>query len=149
MQKKYEFTGETMLFKGHTLHRIRALRDFGNIRFVAAGEIGGWIESEKNLSHEDSAWVADEAKVFHRANVCGDAQVYENAQVYGYAVVSCDARVYGNALVYNKATIYGNARVCDNAKVYGRTYLADHTKISGRVQVSGMGHIWTTDPVKQ
>ena len=28
VQRKYEFTGETKEFSGHTLHRIRAVRDF-------------------------------------------------------------------------------------------------------------------------
>ena len=41
--RKYEFTGETMVLEGRTLNRIRRIED---------GLIGGWIESEKNLSHE-------------------------------------------------------------------------------------------------
>lgn len=47
--KKYEFTGETKVIAGVTLKRIRALISFG---FVVKGEIGGFIESEKNLSHD-------------------------------------------------------------------------------------------------
>lgn len=30
--KKYEFTDETKKYRGTTLHRIRAIRDFGNIK---------------------------------------------------------------------------------------------------------------------
>ena len=43
------------------LHRIRALRDIcGEIR---AGDIGGFVESESNLSAEpgDCAWIFDDA----------------------------------------------------------------------------------------
>lgn len=58
--KKYEFTGETKVMAGVTLKRIRALISFG---FVAKGEIGGFIEDEKNLSHGGNAWVADNARV--------------------------------------------------------------------------------------
>lgn len=54
--KKYEFTGETKVMAGVTLKRIRALISFG---FVAKGEIGGFIEDEKNLSHGRNAWVTD------------------------------------------------------------------------------------------
>jgi hypothetical protein len=36
-QKKYRLTEETMCFDGVTLHRIQALKDFGN---VDAGELG-------------------------------------------------------------------------------------------------------------
>lgn len=42
--KKYELTTETLRYAGHTLHRIKALRDFGVFK---AGELGGWIESEE------------------------------------------------------------------------------------------------------
>lgn len=58
--KKYEFTGETKVMAGVTLKRIRALISFG---FVAKGEIGGFIEDEKNLSHGGNAWVAGNAWV--------------------------------------------------------------------------------------
>ena len=47
--KKYEFTGKTANVGKHILHRIRALRDFGDVK---AGDLGGFIESEGNLSHD-------------------------------------------------------------------------------------------------
>lgn len=58
-QKKYKLTEETMCFDGVTLHRIQALKDFGN---VDAGELGGWVESEKNLSQSGDCWIAKEQK---------------------------------------------------------------------------------------
>lgn len=58
---KYELTSETLQYAGHTLHRIKALRDFG---IINTGELGGWIESEENLSQAGNAWVFDNAKVF-------------------------------------------------------------------------------------
>ena len=46
--KKFEFTDETKQNEGGiTLHRIRAIRDFGDVK---AGDLGGWIEREGNLS---------------------------------------------------------------------------------------------------
>ena len=47
--KKYELTTETLQFAGRTLHRIKAVKDFSSIE---AGELGGWIENEKNLCKE-------------------------------------------------------------------------------------------------
>ena len=80
--KKYEFTGETkqveLLFRTATLHRIRAVVEFG---LVKVGDLGGWIEKEKNLSHEEKAWV------FGNAEVCGNAKVFGNAEVWGNAEV--------------------------------------------------------------
>lgn len=39
--KKFELTNETIEYLGRTLHRIRALRDFSNVK---AGDLGGYIE---------------------------------------------------------------------------------------------------------
>ena len=66
MNKKYELTNETKEFLGRTLHRIRALKDFGNVKI---GDLGGWIEKEENLSHDDLCWVHDSALVGDNARV--------------------------------------------------------------------------------
>lgn len=79
--KKYELTDETMVFHGITLHRIKALKDFGNVK---SGEIGGWIESEHNLSHNGDCWVADNAKVFDDARVFCDAEIHGDSHVKCY-----------------------------------------------------------------
>ncbi|MFQ9176563.1 MAG: hypothetical protein ACLS6Q_01365 [Christensenellaceae bacterium] len=59
--KKYEFTGEVKFWAGVTLRRIRATEAFG---YVEAGELGGWIEKEENLSRDGSAWVSGNAEVY-------------------------------------------------------------------------------------
>ena len=86
--KKFEFTGETktisLFFRTATLHRIRAVAEFG---LVKIGDLGGWIEKEENLSHEGKAWVWGNAEVFGDAKVFGDAEVWGNAKVCGDAKV--------------------------------------------------------------
>ena len=81
--KKFEFTGETktisLLFRTATLHRIRAVAEFG---LVKIGDLGGWIEKEENLSHEGKAWVCGDAEVWGNAKVCGNAKVWGNAEVF-------------------------------------------------------------------
>ena len=77
--KKYKLTTETLQFAGRTLHRIKAVKDFDSIK---AGEFGGWIENEKNLSQDDNAWIY------------GDAMVFDNAEVYGNAAIKGDAKVH-------------------------------------------------------
>ena len=74
-QKKYEFTGETMDFFGRTLHRIRSLRAFSDINI---GDIGGWIEKEENLSHNNNAQVCGKVWVGGRTRLCGDARIFCN-----------------------------------------------------------------------
>ena len=100
--KKYDFTGETLKWYGRTLSRIRALKDFGD---VEAGDLGGWIEKEENLSHEGEAEVYGEAKVYGEAIVCDEAEVYGQAKVYGEAEVCDEARVCGQAEVCGNAVI--------------------------------------------
>ena len=50
MQRKYEFTGEVKVVLGRTLRRIKATMNFG---FVIQGQLGGFIQSEENLKHDD------------------------------------------------------------------------------------------------
>ena len=93
--KKYEFTGETKVVAGVTLHRIRALVDIrlSAALTVKAGELGGWIEKEENLGQADKAWVFGEAQVFGKAWVFGEAQVFGEAWVFGEARVFDEAQV--------------------------------------------------------
>ena len=86
--KKYEFTGEVKVWLGRTLHQIRATIAFGE---VEAGEVGGWIEKEDNLSHDGNAWVCGNATVCDDATVCGNARVYGTAWVCGNARVAKQA----------------------------------------------------------
>ena len=92
--KKYELTSETKVINGVELHRIKALNSFGNIK---EGDLGGWIESEKNLSQDGNAWV------YGNARISGNAWVYDNATVGG------NAKVGGNTTVCGDATVGKNA----------------------------------------
>ena len=77
MNTKYEFTGETKIVYGRTLRRIKAIVAIGAT--VAPGDIGGWIESENNLSVSGNAWVYGDAMVYGNAEVHGNAKVHGNA----------------------------------------------------------------------
>ena len=110
--KKFEFTGETKTiqfkFKTVTLHRIRAVAEFGLIK---VGDIGGWLEKEENLSQKGKSWVYDDAEVW------GDAKVWGNAMVWG------------NAEICGNAKVWGNAKVCGDAKVFS----ASHVMVIGAI----------------
>ena len=100
MSKKYEFTGETKRVWGVTLHRIRALVDIPALR-VSVGDLGGWVESESNLSQgSDNAWVFSNALVSGNARAYGNARVYSNTQVFG------DARVYAPVITATRSDGY-------------------------------------------
>lgn len=70
--KKYKLTNEKLIINDVTLYRIEALRDIPP-RHVYEGDTGGFVQSERNLSQADDAWV------------------YGNAQVYGNAMRGCTA----------------------------------------------------------
>ena len=113
MDKKYEFTDETKEIDGRILHRIVAVKDFyygDRISIVRKGDLGGFIESEDNLSHDGGSWVMNNAWVY------GNAQVFGNAWEYG------DAQVFGNARVSE------NAHICENAAISSND---DYAVVSG------------------
>ena len=136
--KKYEITDETIDFCGITLHRIKALIDFGGVR---KGEIGGFIEKESNLSQDGDAWVCGDALVYGAAKVYGDALVYGAAKVYGDAWVCGAAKVYGDAWVYGNAWVYGDAEVYGAAKVYGDAEVYGNAWVYGNAEVCGDAEI--------
>ena len=103
---KYKLSDEKKVLYGRTLHRIVCVTAFASVQ---VGELGGWVESENNLSQYGNAWVCGNAEV------CGDAKVYGNAEVYGDAKVCGHAEVCGDAKVCGDAWVCGNAWVCGDA----------------------------------
>lgn len=99
--KKFELTSEfiTNIF-GTKLFRIKALIEFGNVK---AGELGGFVEKEENLSQDGNAWVYDNARVYGDAWVYGDARVCGDACVYGDAGY---ATVHGFGSEYRTTTFF-------------------------------------------
>ena len=140
--KKFEFTGETktisLFFRTATLHRIRAVAEFG---LVKIGDLGGWIEKEENLSHEGKAWVWGNAKVWGNAEVWGNAKVCGDAEVWGNAKVCGNAEVCGNAKVCGDAEVCGNAKVCGNAEVCGNAKVCGNAEVCGDAEVFSASHV--------
>ena len=144
-EKKYIILeNETFEYKGNTLHRIQALKDFSNVK---AGDKGGWVSGYHNLSQEGECWVYDEAKVFDNAFVSDNsaifhyAQVYENAKVYNKSRVLGVVHIFGNAEVYDSALVFEYSCIFDNAKVYGNTWIYGYTFIFGNAEVYGLTFI--------
>ncbi|QEE08866.1 phage related protein [Bartonella kosoyi] len=132
MQKKFALTNETRVFNHKTLYRIKALKDFSDVK---AGQLGGFIESEDNLSHDGNCWVYDNALVLNPAHIYENAKVFNNAiimgTVYGNAKLSGNARIYSNAVVYDHAVISGAAKIY--GKVYGKASVGGYTQVYGSV----------------
>ena len=94
--KKFELTTNCKVdILGRKIFQIRALIKFGNID---AGELGGWIEKESNLSHDGNAWVYGNAEVYGNARVYGDAEVSGNAD---YATIKGFGSVQRNTTFFH------------------------------------------------
>ena len=130
--KKYELTSETKVFLGKTLYRIKALVQFGNVN---AGDLGGWIEKEENLSQSGNAWVYGNAEVSGDARVSGDAEVYGNARVYGNAEVCKIGAVFWIGAIgsRNRTTTFFR---CKDGKIYVSCgcFLGDLEEFSDKVK---------------
>ena len=142
MNTKYEFTGETKIVYGRTLRRIKAIVAIGST--VVPGDIGGWIESENNLSVSGNAWVYDGARVYGNACVYGGARVSGGARVYGNAWVYDDVRVYGNAWVYDDVRVSGNACVYGNACVSGYAWVSGNACVCGNADYMTFKNSWSS-----
>lgn len=130
--KKYKLTSECVNFDGKYLHRIRALRDFGNVK---KGELGGYVESEKNLTHEGTAWVSGYAKVI------GDSSITGCAVVTDQAIIRDHARVISYALVWDNADIGENVVVSGHTQVHGSSRLRGHARINDYAEINGNAFI--------
>lgn len=133
MNKKYELLQNDYIeHEGRTLYRIKALRDFSSVK---AGDIGGYVQSEDNLSHKRDCWVYDNAKVFNSAKIHDNAKVRGNAQIYGDAEVFGSARIHGNAKIYDEAGIFDNATVFENARVCNNARIKYNARVYGNAKI--------------
>src|SRR5574344_306154 len=135
-KEKYEFTDKTREWHGHTLYRIKALKDFSHVK---KGDLGGFVEKESNLSQLGDCWVYNDAKVYGNARVSENAIVCVEAKVFDDAEVCGNARVCGNTNVCGDAQVYGDARIYDYAWAFGNARINGFAQICGNAQVKSIG----------
>lgn len=124
--RKYVLTDETKKVENRILHRIKAVKDFD---YVHVGDLGGWVESEDNLSQFGNCWVYDDAMVLDEAKVFDDAKIRDKAAIYGWAIVCGKAMVSDHANVCDHAIITNEAIVSDNAMVRDRAKVSENAFI--------------------
>lgn len=117
-------------------YRIVALTDFSDVK---EGEVGGFVQFEKNLSQYGTCWIYDNARVYGNAIVFGNAKIYDSVEVFGNAMVHDNATVMDKVIICDSATVFGNARVSDTCVV------CRHGTVSGNALVSGNEIIKGTD----
>ena len=104
---KYILTEQNIYYP---YYRLKALKDFSDVH---KNDIGGYVQSYRNLSQKGNCWI------------------YDTALVKNYA------RVLGNAWIMNTATVSGRAIVCDDTIISENAHITDYAKIFEYAQVSG------------
>lgn len=131
---KYELTDIELIHNGHILHRIKALDDFLGVN---KDDIGGFIESDSNLSMYGSSWIYDDAKIFDDAKLGAVGNIYNNVQIFENAYVDgIDVEIHNNVHVYGKSRISGNAKILDNVHIYGNAKISENAIVSGNAKIS-------------
>lgn len=98
IHNKYELTRIiTQLPCGTILYRIKALRDI--CEGVKEGDLGGWVQSEWNLSQVNTCWIYEEAKCYSRGRVTERAMLYNHAAVHDLGILIEDAKVGGTTII--------------------------------------------------
>ena len=116
---------------------------------VRQGDLGGFVQSENNLSQEGACWL------FQNAIAAEDAVVAENAQIRNLAVLRGNTMVVGNAIIrdcsivedyaiFTTGVVEGNSRIAGNARIIRNEWtqatprVADslvYGKLSGNVRL--------------
>ena len=140
--KKYELTTEKIEYKGRTLYRIRALRDFEDVKM---GDLGGFVESEKNLSQEGDCWIYDDSKVTG-GSVITDHSIIKNDSIVDNSIVMNNSKVESSTIrhsIVEKSTINNSkvesSTVMCSSKVESSTVMCYSKVESSTIESSTVG----------
>lgn len=101
---KYRLTDEKMSTNLElAAYRIIALRDFGNVK---AGDLGGFVESESNLSHDGNCWIDEDSIVVYDSIVRGDAQI-SYSEIWNGSTIEGSATVFDSIISGQSIKISG------------------------------------------
>ena len=121
-EKKYKLIESSRAWQySRPIYRIQALRDFSDVK---KGDLGGFVESEGNLSQEGDCWIYDMA------------QAMENSRVEDDACLRDCSKMYGSSLLKDKAQLQGCARMIQYASLEDNAVAID-AEISGFATITG------------
>lgn len=132
MEKKYKILknkGRRKIpFSNKYKYRIQALKDFGDVK---AGDIGGFVENENNLSQEGLCWIYDDAYCGNDARILHNAKMYNNSFACGKACLLDNVRMYDNSIITDNCyardnvILSGNAVISENVRLYNNVFIKD------------------------
>lgn len=126
-------------------YRIIALKSFTSpLGFVKAGELGGFVESERNLDKEDNSWIYEDSYATHKSKVLGNSAL-RGASISGRVVVDRSI-LDGEITVFGKVQIYNSKLISDNLRFQGSSKLTN-VIVRGRVVVDMRGESELTNVI--
>jgi hypothetical protein len=104
---------------------------------VKAGDLGGYVENESNLSFEpgDEAWLFDDSICCGEAHVCKGAVLRDGSMAKDRAYISYEAELFGLSMAEDDAIVRGGL-LSDFARVSGNGMLLQSTDTGYRPKAS-------------
>lgn len=110
-EKKYKLIESSRAWQySRPIYRIQALRDFSDVK---KGDLGGFVESEANLSQMGDCWIYDMAQAVDKSRVEGDACLRDCSKMYGSSLLKDKAQLQGCARMFQYACLEDNAVAID------------------------------------
>jgi len=152
---KYEILEQAhQLPDGRKVYRIKAVRDFGNVK---KGEIGGFVEADDNLSHDGLCWIANDAMALGRSRISGDALLRDRARIGDRVMLTDHCIVQDDARLSEFVFAYGHCTIGAQSMLAGAVTVRDHTlilcrprySVSGKKQVPNLrGNVMVRDEAR-
>jgi len=126
------------MIRSGDLFRIKALKDFSD---VDAGDLGGLVDNEYNLSQEGDCWIylnacaLEDSRVFENAKIMGSARVSNEAKVYGHAKLFDQVKALGESKIFGHAELHNQVEISDRAQAKDNVTIRDAAKISGQAKI--------------
>ena len=112
MNTKYKVRKDiSKTFRGKTIYRIEALKDFADVKI---GDLGGWVERELNLSDKGNCWIYDNSIIGGFANVCDHAEIGGNSKIKDNVTIGDKTKTTDYVIIKDDATISANIILMDN-----------------------------------
>ena len=134
MTPKYELLQHPYTRGSETIYQIKALRDFSDVK---AGDLGGYISTEENLSHDGDCWLYQQSVACEKSKVKDDAKLYGTSTLFDYAVAYNNAILKDDAELSDCARIGGDAIAKDNCLLHDHIVVTDQSVIRGNADLSG------------
>ena len=147
----------TIIYNGRILHRIRALKDFDDVK---TGDIGGYVQTEDNLSQYGNCWIYDNAKCMDKAKCTDDSKMYDNSRMYNNSKMCDYSRMFGNSEMCDNSRMCDYSRMCDNSRMcddsrmfdnsimYNNSTMCDDSRMFGYSSLHGNAEVYDNAVLK-